>query len=1449
MQSTTQLWKTLYAKSTTRLETKAIINNVEYDNTHIEPPVITRALTQNGVSFGNVVSAVCALTVYTTNAIPKSAQVQIKMRLVEGVEENPNTSEWLSAGTFYVSRRTEDPIEGTIALECYDALLKANAVWEPVSDEWPQTAASVVTEIAAVIGVAIDSRTTLNPNFTVSKPENGTLIRDVLSTIGAYNYGNWILTPENKLRLVPLVSADGADSAVNDVVEVDAVVGSMTKGKEDTITGIRCTVEDTVAMAGDDTGIIIDTTIPAIVAADLIETIGGMKHRPFTLGTAYYDPAAELGDFVRYDEDIASVLVSETVELGVACTGDISSPDPAEMADEYPYIGANTQAIQIVKAQIKELNSNAIIGVDVEYIETDSDTEPPDEDDPGWQTDPPEHQEGYYLWQRTATTTLDGTTYSDPVCISGRDGTSVTIDTIEYAVSNSGDTAPVSGWDDTVPELDKGDWLWVKTTYSNGQEMLTCSYIGTDGEDGNSVIVQSVVKSGNTTTVTLVDGEGEISTLTINDGEDGPNGTPGANGYVHIAWANSADGVTDFSTSVSTDKKYMGVYTDNTQADSNNPSDYSWSLIRGDDGANTATIMLYKRTTDTSVSKPSVSAGYTTYTFSSKSLSPVPTNWSTSIPSGDAPCWVSAATAVSTTATDRINNSEWTTPVKLAENGENGTDGLNQATVMLYQRAATAPNKPSVDTTYTFSTGVLSPIPTGWSRTIPDGSDPCYVTSAVAISTEATDTIVGTPASSNEWAGVTKMVEDGVSATVYDLVCSPSALVRNQSGTLQPSSITFSATQTKGTGTPSAYSGRFKIEEYDGSSWTTKYPGSSNESSKTYSPTSTAKSVRATLYKAGGTSTQFDTQTVPIVSDGADGSPGGSGADAYTVLLSNEAHTFPAGTSAAVASSTTSQVLAFKGKTQIAATIGTISGKPTGMTTTITSNGTTSAYFTVNVTSSLTQASGVLTIPVTVDTNVQFSLKFSWSLAFTGQTGAQGKGTSAVVEQYYLSTSNTTQTGGSWSTAQPTWSSGKYIWTRTKVTWTDGTVTYTDPILAKAINGANKAVSDLNTALNQQEIFDRLTGGGSQHGLFLSNGELYVNASYIKTGTLDASQMTVTNLSASSITSGTLTAMDGIWLHNSNDFGFQVGPYGDVAIGKKLTTSQLSSFSDNKTAFQVNNWGEVKAGGEIGLWYQPSSSSNYVKSGALYTVSNSYITLAKNTTSSWSTNITIMDGEIKFYTDQSNTGNFTSLSGAGVLTLATPLAITSGGTGGAARDTAINNLTRLTSSSGAIYNITGGASNDTRQFWSDKGTGVTYFNNTGMVQGQPSQWGFITSLVYGSEVNQIWHTQGEQGLQWRVANSSFSTMPTWTKILDETDIKTKTLSNQTTSGSGNVNFSLSSSSYVVLGSYGPNNYSVIPHVYGGNWYGHVIKVNTSGADTPVVSTTISGDITVIYMKL
>ncbi|HEL1612368.1 TPA: phage tail protein [Streptococcus suis] len=86
---------------------------------------------------------------------------------------------------------------------------------------------------------------------------------------------------------------------------------------------------------------------------------------------------------------------------------------------------------------------------------------------------------------------------------------------------------------------------------------------------------------------------------TLVKGADGANGTPGKPGadgrtpYFHTAYANSADGQQGFSVTDSQGKKYLGTYTDYTQADSKDYRSYTWTLIKGNDGKGIANVTNY----------------------------------------------------------------------------------------------------------------------------------------------------------------------------------------------------------------------------------------------------------------------------------------------------------------------------------------------------------------------------------------------------------------------------------------------------------------------------------------------------------------------------------------------------------------------------------------------------------------------------------------------------------------------------------------------------------------------------------------------------------------------------------------------------------------------------------------------------------------------------------------
>lgn len=143
--------------------------------------------------------------------------------------------------------------------------------------------------------------------------------------------------------------------------------------------------------------------------------------------------------------------------------------------------------------------------------------------------------------------------------------------------------------------------------------------------------------------------------------------------------------------------------------------------------------------------------------------------------------------------------------------------------------------------------------------------------------------------------------------------------------------------------------------------------------------------------------------------------------------------------------------------------------------------------------------------------------KYTWTLfkGADGANGVDGRGIKSSVPEYYLSTSPSAVTGGSWSTSVPAWSSGKYYWQRLNITWSDGGTSYTDPVFNSALTSANqnaKTAVDTVNGLDQKKVFNLLTDNGKVKGLFTQDGQLFVNADYIGSGSIDAKRVAIRNL-------------------------------------------------------------------------------------------------------------------------------------------------------------------------------------------------------------------------------------------------------------------------------------------------------------------------------------------------
>ena len=132
----------------------------------------------------------------------------------------------------------------------------------------------------------------------------------------------------------------------------------------------------------------------------------------------------------------------------------------------------------------------------------------------------------------------------------------------------------------------------------DGRTGFTTSIIYSDGGDIDSELVATKVDvskkmyMGTYTDYNVSDSQDPTKyTWQKVRGADGVNGVPGKPGadgrtpYIHFAYADSADGRTGFTVTGAPDKKYMGTYTDFNQPDSTDPRRYTWTKIKGEDGA------------------------------------------------------------------------------------------------------------------------------------------------------------------------------------------------------------------------------------------------------------------------------------------------------------------------------------------------------------------------------------------------------------------------------------------------------------------------------------------------------------------------------------------------------------------------------------------------------------------------------------------------------------------------------------------------------------------------------------------------------------------------------------------------------------------------------------------------------------------------------------------------
>ena len=194
----------------------------------------------------------------------------------------------------------------------------------------------------------------------------------------------------------------------------------------------------------------------------------------------------------------------------------------------------------------------------------------------------------------------------------------------------------------------------------------------------------------------------------------------------------------------------------------------------------------------------------------------------------------------------------------------------------------------------------------------------------------------------------------------------------------------------------------------------------------------------------------------------------------------------------------------------------------------------------------------------------------------TGSTGETGIGVKSVAEQYYLSTSYSTPTGGSWQTSVPAWQDGKYIWTRVVITYTNNTYTETDPV---CVTGGKGPSGNDGVGISAVDVLFYLSISSSslEGGAWSTTSPTWEDSKYIWTktkvtytngSTWESDPVCITGSQGKTGLPGAMLRPRGVWKANTeyyrNETFIDTVIYNGQNKLCKITHTSTSSFDSTK---------------------------------------------------------------------------------------------------------------------------------------------------------------------------------------------------------------------------------------------------------------------------------------------
>ncbi len=432
------------------------------------------------------------------------------------------SSESLCLGTFYINTRKPDKKTGIVKYTCYDAMRKADVPFTDNTRTYPMDADDAVAVIAAAMGWQTINCGSLTG--TIDTPVGVYTYRETLAYIGAMNGGNFIIDETGKLKFVQLATpSTSVTSCMAGSIEMSGDSVKVSKVMLFVDSGIY--VEDGTA-----TNDCVSADCPfanlngANRATMALGYITGAEYYPYKADTAPLDPAVQVGDTVTVSHKTFR-LYNYDIVLGRKIYYKIEHPGKDELEQEFIFADPETRSIdrtvaksysEITKTtdeiamRVVALQDTLDHSVDLgasayEFVKVSGSWSPASITI--YDNKASSKSGGTYKWYEdgtqvtgsSSTYTLantepntkqkvvkcewsdgHGNTFTDQISFvwleDGAQGTSISA--VEYAISSSGTTVPTSGWSTDPLTPDQGQWLWTRTTYSNGLVVYNKSYVG-----------------------------------------------------------------------------------------------------------------------------------------------------------------------------------------------------------------------------------------------------------------------------------------------------------------------------------------------------------------------------------------------------------------------------------------------------------------------------------------------------------------------------------------------------------------------------------------------------------------------------------------------------------------------------------------------------------------------------------------------------------------------------------------------------------------------------------------------------------------------------------------------------------------------------------------------------------------------------------------------------------